>query len=374
MYRRPNNQNGFAQNSFANASFMPTSTAPQQQAPQGQYQQPTFQQPVQNFPQQASYQQPPQTRSAPPAQNNGYQPSGAPVSNAQRNGNARPAAQNRPAETPPAPNADFINSKIAVMDGKDKKLDFSDSLIMANPEDYANVHGIGGKGHAPNSAIALTLCDYSKGTGDKSVNVKVNLDVRYIDYLLCVVSGAVNGTLGLASQLRSVKDFATTNGILIGWLQSNHQPTMQELAGLQQTMCNGLVAQDPEGKQPCWSDSFQKNNPYKTENRNSKEFAPVSIFSIAYDPTRNYPWTIKVTNCMAPLIRQANGATAHNAKEAVDKKEVVFSAKTQDLFESLSSVDHYIRLWERRMFSVINAQCQKREQQKQEFKKNERRG
>lgn len=383
---KPNNQNGFA--AQPRTAYVPTSTAPQQQfQPQNvpPAQQPVPQNapmPVQNqaYPQNqysgASRQQPQQYQqnnsipSAPPA---GYQPPSAPVNQAPQNGNARPPQQNSAPKAPSVPGNDFINAKITWMDGKDKKLDFSDCLIKANPEDYANIHGCGGKGHAPNSSICLTLCDYSKGTGDKSVTVKVNLDVRYIDTLLSIAQTANSGVLGIANQLRGVKDFSTANGVVIGWLQSGHQPTMQELAGLQQTLCNGLVAQDPGGQNAGWSDGFQKNNPYKTEHRNGKEYAPVSIFSIAYDQTRNYPWTIRVTNCMAPLVRKENGATSHNAKEAVDKKEVVFFATTKDWLEALASVDHYIRLWEYRMYPIVQSMCQERERRR-ETKKNESRG
>lgn len=270
---KPNNQNGFT--AQPRTAYVPTSTAPQQQfQPQNvpPAQQPVPQNapmPVQNqaYPQNqysgASRQQPQQYQqnnsipSAPPA---GYQPPSAPVNQVPQNGNAHPPQQNSAPKAPSAPGNDFINAKITWMDGKDKKLDFSDCLIKANPEDYANIHGCGGKGHAPNSSICLTLCDYSKGTGDKSVTVKVNLDVRYIDTLLSIAQAANSGMLGIANQLRGVKDFSTANGVVIGWLQSGHQPTMQELAGLQQTLCNGLVAQDPGGQNAGWSDGFQKNS------------------------------------------------------------------------------------------------------------------
>ena len=271
----------------------------------------------------------------------------------------------KPVAPAPSPNDQnsFIDTKISKVNAKNKVLDFSDMLVKAYDADYAQVHGSGGKNHAPNSGICLTLCDYTKGTGDASVTVKFIVDVREIDRLMCAVGGSINGTLGLSEQLKAVKDFATANGMVIGWLQGQHQPTYQELAGLQQILCAGLTKQDPENQndQVYWSYDVQKNNPYRTTWENGKEFTPVSTLSLQYIPSRRYPWLIKVSNFMAPISRQQNGATTHNAKEAVGKKEVMFPISTEALFTALADVSHYISLWEYRMYPTVNRMCSERE-------------
>lgn len=307
---------------------------------------------------------------APMQNNNGY----TQVPAAATNHPAQYAQQPPAAATSPSPKGnqsaqpahsedDFIDNKICKFNAKNKVLDFSDMLVKAYDKDFANIHGAGGKNHAPNSGICLTLCDFSKGTGNSSVTVKFIIDVRQIDRLLSKAEAADNGTLGLAEQLRAVREFATANGMTIGWLQGNHQPTLQEVAGLQQMLCAGLMAQDPEGKneKALYSYEVQKNNPYRTTWDNGKEYTPVSTLSIQYIPTRKYPWIIKVSNFMAPLFRQESGATTHNSKEAIGKKEVMFPMSAEDFYCALADVAHYVHLWEYRMYPVVNAMCNERE-------------
>ena len=280
----------------------------------------------------------------------------------------QPTPRNDPAP-PQQPNTNdpdsFINSKITKVNAKNKVLDFSDALVKAHREDYANIHGCGGKGHAPNSGVCLTLCDYSKGTGNASITVRYNIDVRDIDRLLCVVQAATGGLLGLTEQMRGVREFATANGAVIGWLQSNHQPSLQDLQWLQQTLGAGLMAQDPDNKNDrvLWHWEVQKNNPYKGACKmiNGVEHTPVSTVSFAYNPAKNYAWTIKVANYMAPITRQANGASSHNNKAAIEKREVFFPVTTEDLLCALSDVSHYIHLWEYRMFRTVDAMCTEKE-------------
>ena len=59
-------------------------------------------------------------------------------------------------------NQDQISKQICKVHGKDKVIDFRDGLHYANYVDFANIHGVGGKKHAPNSTIQVVLCDYSK--------------------------------------------------------------------------------------------------------------------------------------------------------------------------------------------------------------------
>ena len=60
----------------------------------------------------------------------------------------------------------MVNTIIAKTNGKDKVIDFRDCLNLANQDDYAMMHGIGGEKHARTSVIKLTICDYTAGKGE----------------------------------------------------------------------------------------------------------------------------------------------------------------------------------------------------------------
>ena len=64
---------------------------------------------------------------------------------------------------------------IAKTNGRNKVLDFRDGLVLAYPDDYAMIHGKGGKNHASTSVIKIAICDYSSGTGDKSTTLFANI-------------------------------------------------------------------------------------------------------------------------------------------------------------------------------------------------------
>lgn len=69
----------------------------------------------------------------------------------------------------------MISTIIAKANARSKVVDFRDSLVPALVEDYAMMHGAGGKDHAPASVIKVTVCDYTAGTGDKSTTVTANI-------------------------------------------------------------------------------------------------------------------------------------------------------------------------------------------------------
>lgn len=241
-------------------------------------------------------------------------------------------------------NAEQLNTQIARIDGKNKILDFSDGLIRADPKDYANLHGTGGQNSAPNSVIRLALTDYSQGAG-KSTYVTANMDVYQIERLLAAVKMASCGMLGIGNQLDAVKAAATANGQLTGWLQSGHCPTYQELANLQQMLGQGLNSKEADA--PAWKmPTILKANPYGKKEINGVKHAPVSSLDVQYFPAKNYSWTIRIVNFLAPLNERQNGSINFDGKGAVEKKEAVISVTTADLMTELLRVDHFIWNWE----------------------------
>ena len=79
-----------------------------------------------------------------------------------------------------------ISDIICNVGGKNKFFDMRNALVLAHPEDYAMIHGCGGSKHAPTSGIMLTITDYSKGVGDKSVFVHGIIPLFVIDKMLSV--------------------------------------------------------------------------------------------------------------------------------------------------------------------------------------------
>ena len=276
--------------------------------------------------------------------------------------------------SPPGNDSEYISGTISRRSTDKVAMDFSDRLVKAYSSDYANIHGCGGKKHAPNSGIQLSICDFSKGKGSDAITVSAIIDVREVSYLYEAVKQSAFGMLGLHDQMKAVREFATANGVLIGWLQSNHQPTLQEIATLQQTVCTGLMAQDPDNvdkSKITWTHTIQKANPWSTQNINGVEYATTTFVNVLYSPGKDYSWTMQVINCDAPLVRRQNGASYAKYSQAINKKEAMFHMTTLDLFCALSDVEHYILLWENRMFRTVDAMCTERER-RAEVKRNQK--
>lgn len=77
----------------------------------------------------------------------------------------------------------MINTIITKTQNSKKAIDFRDGLVLANDNDYAMLHGAGGKKYASVSVIPCWICDYSKGKGDKAVTVNANFDLELISLL-----------------------------------------------------------------------------------------------------------------------------------------------------------------------------------------------
>lgn len=88
----------------------------------------------------------------------------------------------------------MVSKTITKTNGKDKVIDFRDNLVVANTQDYANIHGVGGKAHAPNSTIRCTICDFTKGKGENSVTVSANIAVDVINRLYCVAEKQITNS------------------------------------------------------------------------------------------------------------------------------------------------------------------------------------
>lgn len=263
--------------------------------------------------------------------------------------------------------------QVCNLGGRDKFLSFHNKLNLSARQgsyeaDYAAIHGAGGSKHAVKSRIEARMCDYTNGTGEgKSITTTYNLEPYYLLYLLECVRAAMHGNLHPVGEASSDAIRARAYAMVDGWLRERRPPTYDELMDLR-----NLLAFDPS---KIWSDFREKNNPYGCKPINVPDpkdpsktvpimHTKVSTFHILYNPTRNYAWTITISNFWAPFSKDpVKGTNSHNSKKALDTKKVTISATTADLFQALTHVEHFINQWERRAFPMLNAMCIKEEQE-----------
>lgn len=342
-----------------------------------------------------------------------------PVPNHQAPGTAPQYQQPTPTVNPApdsAPTADtYISNKIYKINGKDKVLDFSSRCTAAKIEDYANVHGCGGKDHAPNSTVSLNLCDFTKGTGENSVTTSFNLDVEVVEILhraaLDAMVGKLNGNdaiMGVATALlndlsrweaaygqmaavpsndlvaagTSLGNAVAQNAAapadvlhtLRQWLvQIKSAPacvvSVQEIANAKNALASALSS---FGK-PAFEYTSEKNNPYAKDAAGN---VPVSKVYIAYTPTRadgqvsRYPWFVQIRNFKAPLTEKGNGATAHNSSKAFDDRTTSINLSAEDFACALVAVKRFVSVWEMTAGVPVVRNALKAKEAQREAKKN----
>ena len=80
------------------------------------------------------------------------------------------------------------SNAIAVYKTDKRLIEFRDKLNSATPENYAELHGSEFDGKKVYSNIGIVLYDYSKGTGNYTVKVYVNVSPEDIFWLNCALS------------------------------------------------------------------------------------------------------------------------------------------------------------------------------------------
>lgn len=277
--------------------------------------------------------------------------------------------------------SESISRKICKVNAKDKVVDFTSKLNVAYVNDYAMIHGCGGKDHAGNSTIGITICDYTNGTGDnKSVTVKYSLDVKDISQLY---EAAMFARLGI------LKPDASMN---ITWINTverqindwkRYQPTQDGIYPIPRNALNALFGTIQNAKAatnavvgtPCYIYQREKNNPYAVQNG----LAPCSKVTISFSPYRkdgdlsHYPWYISVENFDAPLNTSKSGASSHNSKQAVNKRSAFINLSCDDFCAVMTAIQRHVHQWEnyhsRGLFT--DAYCQMEEQRRERSAQND---
>lgn len=285
----------------------------------------------------------------------------------------------------------MTNRVIARTHGKDRVIDFRDSLVAATPSDYATMHQVGGRkneGSFP-SVIQMCLCDFSRGTGDKSITVQVNLEptlcyewleickanlgqmvIPYYDKVPqqngrpILAKNAISDLMdSLSSAGRAAKAFEVlTRGVMSATANivrgkvavgSTEAHTAYGAA-----MKNAMAEFAPEQNQPPYlkvargvdySYVQDKVNVYK---KRSDGFAPVSRVSVTRQSFRKdgdaatYPWTFKITNGVARVVEKNNGATTFQSNTMKNTTEAYILVSDRDMFRMMTRVTHFIDAWE----------------------------
>lgn len=290
-----------------------------------------------------------------------------------------------------------VNDTIAQAAARGKFLDFRNNLVMAKPEDYAMLHGIGGSKHAVKSTIKLVLTDYGAGQG-KSTTVSANVAPELIPYLMEVCRAAIAAGTDNVPVAPAVSPLHRLVKELLGYTDLNNgtlaipKATMQTLpntegfneaaktsftalrksskalppdattgaefvavpkAGLNALLEVTAPKTEPPPTTPVGGPRFfhkqERVNVYKEENG----LVPVNTLTITREGVRKngelsrLPWMVKIQNFRArPVPNKEKGTTSYDGKTVTQSTEAIISMSDFDMYRCLYRVCRFIEVWE----------------------------
>lgn len=277
----------------------------------------------------------------------------------------------------------MVNTIIAKTNGKDKVIDFRDGLSLANLEDYAMMHGIGGEKHARTSVIKLTICDYTAGKGDLSKTVSANISPATCEKLFEVCKRNI-GTLIVDDNLAPLVEQRASNKkqnkiadmqfevlqhilklakAISNSAKQSHIPGVDVITDSLISMFTKskerVLAQEEDAPRPasfeipCHCDINYSQDRVHSSKTGTDGYAPVQRLTIAHHTYRQdgklsmYPWMVKVVNGQAFVKVSDIGATTFDPKTLRDTTEAFIMLSDDDMFRCMNSVLHYIDVWEK---------------------------
>lgn len=264
--------------------------------------------------------------------------------------------------------------------GKNKFFDMRNALSLANVEDYAMLHGVGGAKHAYSSGIMFSITDYSgrdSRTGKGSKFVSANVDPYRIDEILSVCrknSGyttggeksmsdaftVLNAKLDLVCKgLASAFDLATKACGRIITKKGNANGPYADFGQVLRSARDAVITKPkPEEilqlaiAESTTEYSFHQDkvNVYKVDQNDGFVFVTVVDISRRRfnekGELRKYPWVVSIKNLWAPPIKKENGTTAYSASNARDVVECFMQISDDDMYRCCWTAEHFIRVWE----------------------------
>lgn len=287
----------------------------------------------------------------------------------------------------------MVNTVITKTTGKNKVIDFRDGLVAAHEEDYANLHGAGGrKGKAPVSVIKIFLCDYSAGTGDASLTIKASISPDLCEQLLEICKHNIGVQVVEPNMAPLVEQRAVNHklskgadmnfGVLNNCLKLLERivkadeagkgvPGLATLAAGAKTFLSKPRDKAMEESAPTPMAPFQvprhmdftytQDRVHAFGDVKDGDMVPVQRLNIFHQTFRsdgqasNYPWTVKITNAKAPVRLQATGATTFSSSGMTDKQEAFIQISDADMYRMMSRVCHYISVWEQTVAAKVVA-------------------
>lgn len=290
---------------------------------------------------------------------------------------------------------------IAKTNGRNKVIDFRDGLVLARPEDYAMIHGKGGKSHAPTSVIKIAICDYSSGTNGGSTTLFANITPDVCEHIFEVCKGNV-GTTVIDNNLLIFQELRAANkkllksadmqfnilnnvmNVLSRIEKADKVPALTAIASGMNTLLGKTkgkvmeVAEDT-ARPACMTmarhmDFNHSQDRVHAQKKDAQGYAPVQRLNIFHTTYRkdgqlgNYPWTVKITNAKAKVRVQSTGATTYDASSMKDTKEVFIQVSDADMFQMMSQVNRFIRVWEFAMAAdLVRSGEAAREKERKDF-------
>ena len=263
----------------------------------------------------------------------------------------------------------MVSKTITKTNGKDKVIDFRDNLVVANTQDYANIHGVGGKAHAPNSTIRCTICDFTKGKGENSVTVSANIAVDVINRLYCVAEKQITNSEQenvLQITQESLNNFKQVYSALESAYKNGTEINVKLLSKLGQRMINGL-----KGISMTASGDFSYKQEKVDVYRKANGKAPVNKLIITRQRLRkdgqisNYPWDINIINGMARINEKEGVATTYNPPELSITGQAYINVNDADMYNMMYRIVSFIRIWENTVcIPMMQNGLQQREQER----------
>ena len=285
----------------------------------------------------------------------------------------------------------MVNTIITKTTGKNKVVDFRDGLVAAHEDDYANLHGAGGKkGKAPVSVIKVFLCDYSNGTGDSSRTVNASVSPELCEQLLEICKQnigvqVIDPSLDLIKEQRGVNQklvkganmnfgilnncIKLLNRIVDSDKEGKERPSLAVLASgaatlFTKTRDKAAEATAPSAlapiKIPKHTDiAYSQDRVHAFGSVKEGDLVPVQRLNIFHQTFRNdgqisnYPWTIKILNAKAPVHFQETGATTFSASGMTEKQEAFIQVSDADMYRMMSRICHFVSVWENAVASKV---------------------
>lgn len=254
----------------------------------------------------------------------------------------------------------MVDRMICKTNGRNKVVDFRDNLIPSGVDDYAMLHGAGGKNHAIKSTIKMTICDFSKGTGEgNSITASANLSPDKIATLYLVAEAAMRPvspqqitiTEAGAKELAEAKEAAAS-------LYRMMKKDDADIAGCRDILAKagakigsamtGISRNENKGG-PSYTYTQDRVNIHAKKPDGT---APVNKLFIERAGVRKdgalatYPWLLKIVNGIAMPKESATGSCTYDPSTFRVEREAFIQVSDADMFRMLERCQAFIRVWE----------------------------